>query len=284
MQSRFLSITKPGILFANVITFIAGYFTGLRQIKQSFSSWHFLFSILGMSLIIAAGCICNNCIDRDIDLLMTRTKNRLIATGEISVIQALLLAICCFLAGSLALFFINIISFCLALIAFAVYVIVYSIWAKRHSNFGVLLGAIAGAAPPVIGYTAITNSLDIVALLLFLLLFFWQIPHFHAIAIYRLTDYQAAKIPILPLRRSMFYTKLNILLFIVVFMLTCISMVFCANKGYVYLSLISLANLYWLYVAGQGFYRTDDTKWARQIFIVSILEICFLCLLLSLNT
>ncbi len=279
---RFLSITKPGILFANIITFIAGYFVGLRQESGIFNIWHFIIAILGMSCVIASGCICNNCIDKDIDLLMARTKNRLIATGKIKILHALTLALFCFIIGLSLLFIINILSMLIAIMAFLCYVIVYSLYTKRHkSGIGIIIGALAGAAPPVIGYTSITNSFDFIAILLFFVLFFWQIPHFHAIAIYRLIDYKNANIAVLPLRHSMFYTKLNMLFFALLFIIDCILLGYFSKQHYIYLVAIFIINMYWIYLIFQGFYITINNHiWAKKIFFISIIVICFLSVML----
>ena len=152
----------------------------------------------------------------------------------------------------------------------------YSLWFKRNSVFGTIIGAISGAVPPVIGYTAISNSFDGVALVLFLILFCWQMPHFFAIAIYRKNDYEAAGIPVLPLKRSMFYTKLNMLSFVLLYSLASLMLWVLAPLNFIYLVVTLLLSLYWIVLSIKGFAVDSDVKWARKMFLFSVLGITLL--------
>ncbi|MFN7097387.1 MAG: heme o synthase, partial [Gammaproteobacteria bacterium] len=190
---RFFSILKPGIIFGNIVTVTGGFFLGFQH---HLNPWLLLITWLGMSLVIGSGCVINNFIDRDIDKLMERTKNRVLVLGLMSNQMALLYALGLGILGfAILLFGTNGLTTLVSFIGFFFYVVVYSLLLKRKSTWSTIVGSVAGAVPPVVGYCAVTNQFDIGAVLLFLILFFWQIPHFYAIAIYRLNDYKAASIP-----------------------------------------------------------------------------------------
>jgi protoheme IX farnesyltransferase len=215
---RFLSVLKPGIIFGNIVTVCGGFFLGSGQHFQ----WIlFLFTLVGMALIVGSGCVFNNVIDKDIDHLMKRTCDRVLVRGLLSSKVALLYGAFLGVLGFLVLFFaVNILTVLIAAIGWLFYVVVYSLFLKRKSTWGTTLGAISGAVPPVAGYCAVSGRFDLAAALLFLILFFWQMPHFYAIAIYRLKDFKAANIPVLPAVRSMLYTKIEMIFYVVAYFIT----------------------------------------------------------------
>ena len=210
MIKDYYTLTKPGIIYGNAITVIAGFFLASSSVLE----WRLLPLILiGISLIIASGCVFNNYIDRDIDSLMERTKKRALVVGSIPSLYALVYgAVLGLLGTGVLLFFTNYTTVLVALAGLFVYVVVYSLWLKRTSVHSALIGGISGAIPPVVGYVAVSGTLDIGALLLFSILVLWQMPHSFAIAIYRLGDYQAAHIPVLPVMRGVSITKLQIIM------------------------------------------------------------------------
>lgn len=271
---RFISITKPGIIFGNIVTATGGFFLASQQ--------HLNFSILaavliGMSFIIAAGCILNNYIDRDIDSLMERTKHRAFVLGHVSVKLALSYAILLGIIGLIVLFFFtNLLATIIACIGLFFYVVLYTMYLKRKSSLGTLIGAIAGAVPPMVGYCALTNRLDSGAWILFIILFLWQMPHFYAIALYRLSDYQAAAIPVLPVTKGVNHTKVQIILYIIAFTLAAMTPTFLGYTGFIYLSTAFCLGMIWLCVAIQNI-RTENYKaWARKVFLFSLLVITLL--------
>jgi protoheme IX farnesyltransferase len=276
---RLISITKPGIIFGNLITLLGGFFLGANG---HFTLTHLIFTMLGMSLVMACGCVFNNCIDRDIDQLMERTKNRAIAKGEISVKIAIpygaLLGI---LGLSILFFLVNPLSMWLGLFGLFMYVVVYTLYAKRKTPIGTEVGAISGAMPIVVGYCAATNHLDLGAYLLFLILFFWQMPHSYSIAIYRLKDYAAAGIPVLPVRKGIRTTKIHMLIYTgIVLWATLLPPVF-GYKGWPYFIVASIVGLLWIFVCAQGFFVKDDQKWARKMFSISIINIMVLSFMMA---
>lgn len=271
-----LSITKPGIIFGNIVTVCGGFFLASHT---HFSLLLLLYTLLGMALIIASGCVLNNLFDHDIDRLMQRTQTRPTAQGLVSIPWALSYAIALGMLGFALLYFkTNLLTVCVAALGLFFYVLVYTLYFKRHSSLGTLIGAIAGAVPPVVGYCAVTNHFDLAALLLFLILFFWQMPHFYAIALYRLDDFKAAGLPILPLSKSISYTKKAMFAYTLAF--TCVALMptLLGYTGWVYFAVALILSLLWLYFCFQGFTTQEDRPWARKVFLFSILNITLLSL------
>lgn len=277
---RFISITKPGIIFGNIITVLGGFFLGARG-HINFKL--LLATLIGMSLVIAAGCVFNNYIDRDIDRLMERTKHRVLVTGAVSgkfaILYAILLGILGFLILSL---YTNPLTLLIAFIGFFVYVAGYSLWFKRKSTFGTLIGGIAGAVPPVVGYCAATNRFDSGAVILFLILFLWQMPHFYAISIYRLKDFAAASIPILPVTKTIHYTKISMLVYIVAFTVMAVMPTVFGYTGWLYFVVAFIMGLFWFCLGIKGLKSSDDRLWSRKIFLFSIINITVLCTMMAI--
>ncbi len=278
---RFFSILKPGIIFGNLITLCGGFFLASHD---HFDGWLFLSVLVGMALIIGAGCIFNNLIDRDIDQLMDRTKNRSLVTRKIHPIIAIVYAFILLTLGFVELYqTTNFLTVWIAFIGFFVYVIIYSICLKRSTTFSTIIGAISGAVPMVTGYTAVTNRFDTGALLLFLIMFLWQMPHFYAIAIYRMQDFIAADLPILPVKKGIRYTKICMLWYIVAFTIVAVLPSFFGYTGWSYGIVALVLGLFWLYTGIKGFSTGNDLKWARKMFLISIIEIMVLCVMMAIQ-
>lgn len=277
---KHLSVIKPGIIFGNALTLCGGYFLAVHS--YGFHFFNFLAALLGLIGVIACGCILNNCIDRDIDRLMERTKNRLLATDNLSLKTALLYALLCGLMGFLLLYLgTNNLTTLIAFIGLLAYVVAYTILFKRRNVFGTVIGAVSGAVPPVVGYTAVTGQFNLVAFTLFLILFCWQMPHFFAIAICYSKDYASAGIPVLPLKRSMPYTKLNIVIFVVLFFLVTMLLPILGVTHLLYLIIASLLGIIWIGMSLWGFFVEDDVAWARKLFLFSLINITLLSIAMA---
>lgn len=266
MIKTYYLVTKPGIIMGNLITTTAGF---LLAAQGSLTLFCQMFT--GLGLVIASACVFNNAIDLDADSKMERTKNRPLVQGLISTRSALLFAALLAATGfSLLAIYTNFLAVLTASIGFFIYVILYSFW-KYHNSLATLVGSIAGAIPPVVGYVAASNAFDLNAALLFILLVVWQMPHFFSIAIYRLSDYEAAGIPILPTEKGMKTTKRHMLYYILAFIPLSL-----------YFSLLSLPlSLSWAYLSFQGFNRSDHELWARSMFRLSLFIITILSILIS---
>lgn len=273
-------LTKPGIIRGNIINTAAGFLLASR--------WNFGVGLLaamlaGTVLIIASSCVLNNYIDRGIDAKMVRTKNRGLVSGEVSVKSALIFAVLLGVLGfGLLAVFTNALTVAIGAFAMFMYVIVYG-YAKRKSVHGTLIGSISGALPPVAGYAAAVNRLDTGALLLFLILVCWQMPHFYAIAIYRFKDYKAAGLPVLPVKSGLRTTKIQILFYIAAFIFAMLLLTVFGYAGYTFAIVMSAIGFYWLVKGVAGFSAADDTKWAHQMFGTSLIVVMVLAVMLSIG-
>lgn len=278
---HFIQITKPGIIFGNVLSVAGGFFLAS---KGHVDFGLFLIAMIGTSLVVASGCVFNNCIDRDIDLKMERTRNRVLVQGLVSVRLALAYATALGVVGVGLLYFkANPLAALFAVIGFVIYVGFYSLYLKRKSVHGTLVGSLSGAMPPVIGYVAVSNSFDLAALTLLVMFSLWQMPHSYAIAIFRFNDYLAASIPVLPVKRGIRVAKRHILIYILAFLLATLMLTFGGYAGLNYLAVAAAMGMYWLYMAWTGYKAKDDTVWARKLFVFSIFTITALSVAMSLD-
>ncbi|AIS11279.1 protoheme IX farnesyltransferase [Pseudomonas chlororaphis subsp. aurantiaca] len=278
---HFIQITKPGIIFGNVLSVAGGFFLAS---KGHVDLAIFLAAMIGTSLVVASGCVFNNCIDRDIDLKMERTKNRVLVQDLISLKVALVYATLLGVAGVALLYKVaNPLAALFAVIGFVIYVGFYSLYLKRKSVHGTLVGSLSGAMPPVIGYVAVSNSFDMAALTLLVMFSLWQMPHSYAIAIFRFNDYLAASIPVLPVKRGILVAKKHILLYILAFLVATLMLTFSGYAGMSYLAVAAAMGMYWLYMAWTGYKAVDDTVWARKLFVFSIFTITALSVMMSLD-
>ena len=276
----YYALAKPGIIYGNALSAIAGFFLAS---KSHIHPAVFLAMLFGLSAVIAASCIINNYLDRDIDLQMERTKNRALALRIIPSVHAFLFAGALYVIGfSLLIFYTTITAALAALTGVIFYVILYSI-CKRRSVFGTLVGSVAGAVPPVVGYTAVSGRFDMGALLLFLILVFWQMPHFYAIAIRRLHDYTRAGLPVWPVKNGVQATKIQITIFIVGFIGATLSLTLAGYTGLTYFFILLAAGVVWLYKAIEGFRTPSNTSWAKSVFFTSLVVLLIFCVTVSLN-
>lgn len=321
---RFVSILKPGIIFGNIITVCGGFFLGsqvqnLKNLSFSnflshpinqFNDFHWspiftsislaqlftlLLTLLGMALIVGSGCVFNNMIDRDIDKLMARTCDRVLVKGLISLKTAFMYGLVLGLVGFLILYFYtNVLTLIISIIGWIFYVFIYSLFLKRRSTFGTTLGGVSGAVPPLVGYAAVTNQFDLGAVILFLILFLWQMPHFYAIAIYRLKDFKAAGIPTLPIKKGFIYTQVVMILYVIVYLLITLLPVYLGYLGLAYFIIALGSGLVWLRVGLLGLIKkiksnnpseltAQDITWAKKMFFISILNITLLCIFMAVR-
>lgn len=278
---HFIQITKPGIIFGNVLSVAGGFFLAS---KGHVDIGLFLAAVIGTSLVVASGCVFNNCIDRDIDVKMERTKNRVLVQGLVSVKLALIYATVLGVVGVGLLYTkANALAALFAVIGFVIYVGFYSLYLKRRSVHGTLVGSLSGAMPPVIGYVAVSNTFDLAALTLLVMFSLWQMPHSYAIAIFRFNDYRAASIPVLPVKRGIRVAKRHILIYILAFLLATLMLTFGGYAGLNYLAVAAAMGMYWLYMAWTGYKAKDDIVWARKLFVFSIFTITALSVAMSLD-
>jgi heme o synthase len=276
---KYILVTKPGIIFGNLVTTAGGF---LLASKGRIDIAALLLTITGISLVVASGCVFNNFIDRHLDRKMARTCNRVLAQGLMSPKAAVFYASLLGTTGVALLWSAtNMLCVTIVLFGFAIYVGVYSLYLKRHSVYGTLIGSLAGAAPPLAGYCAAGNCFDPGALILFSIFTLWQMPHCYAIAIYRLKDYAAAGIPVLPAHQGMPAAKKYIVVYILAFMAAALMLTIGGYTGYMYLAVAAAMSLSWLWMALAGFKKSDKRIWAKKLFIFSILTIAVLSVMMA---
>ncbi|PIT37481.1 heme o synthase [Snodgrassella alvi] len=282
MIKPYLQVTKPGIIVGNLISVVGGF---LLASKGSINGFLLILTLLGVSLVVASGCAFNNLIDRDIDPKMERTKNRVLVRGLASARVTFALATILGIAGFVVLYFgANPLAMWLSVMGFVVYVGIYSLYMKRHSVYGTLIGSLSGAAPPVIGYCAVSNNFDAGALILLAIFSLWQMPHSYAIAIYRFKDYQAANIPVLPVVKGIAVAKHHITFYIIAFMFATLMLSIGGYAGYKYLVVAAAVSVWWLCMALSGYKaQNNDRIWARKLFVFSIIAITTLSIMMSVD-
>ena len=216
--SGYLKLTKPSIIYLLVLTaatsmFLANGFDG--------SLSKIIFGLIGIALIASSSAVINQILDVEIDTKMTRTKNRPLVIGEISQKSAKTFAAALLVSGIIILFaFNNVLTIFLTLLTWAFYSFFYTKILKFAGTQNIVIGGIAGAMPPLLGWTAITNSIDALPLLMVLIIFIWTPPHFWALAINRKEDYVAAKVPMMPVVKGTEYTKIQIFLYSILLTVT----------------------------------------------------------------
>ncbi|GAB3488855.1 heme o synthase [Marinomonas epiphytica] len=281
MLKDYVSLTKPGIIFGNLIAAASGFFLAA---KGDIDLFLLLIVLVGTACIVAAGCIVNNYVDRDIDLKMSRTKNRALAQGRISVSSALSLAFVLGAVGFLLLYlYATFYAVLFGVIGILVYVGFYTLKYKRNSVYGTLVGSLSGACPPVMGYVSVTNSFDAGAAILLLTFCFWQIPHSYAIAICRFEDYKAANIPVLPVKYGVKAAQYHMYVYILAFAVAALLLVERGYVGNIYALVVSAMSLYWIYLVKVGYKAESEQVWGRKLFVFSILMITVFSVLISVD-
>ncbi len=279
---RYYWLAKPGIVYGNAIAMMAGFFLASSTIGK-LDIGLLLATLAGVTLVIGSACVFNNHIDRDIDQLMKRTKKRASATGQVSgralIIYASLLGVLGFM---ILLLYTSVLVVGLVGLAYVAYIIFYGI-AKRRTVHGTLVGTISGALPPVVGYVAVVGRVDMAAILIFLIMVCWQMPHFYAIAMRRQQDYAAAKIPVRPVVSGMRATKIQMLLYVAAFILFNGLLVTYGYVRYTYLVVMTGVGVIWLVRGIKGFGTENDELWARRMFFFSLTVLLTFCLMLAVG-
>ena len=273
-------LTKPGIIYGNLMYAAAGF---LLAAGKHIDLGLLIATLGGTSLVIASACVHNNVLDRNIDSRMRRTRKRALVQHIISIRAALIFASVVGTAGFVILaLFTNWLVVLIEAIAILVYVLAYGL-AKRTTEHSTVIGSVSGSAPPVAGYCAVTNHFDGGALLLFLILTFWQMPHFYAIATYRRKDYRDAGLPVLTVKKGIKAAKIQIVAYIIAFIISAALLNVYGYTGYIYLAVMMILGLWWLKLGLAGFKAADDNKWGRQVFFFSLLITVAFSVLLAIN-
>lgn len=276
----YYSLTKPGVLYGNVITAAAGFFLASgRHIDW----WLFLALLIGTTLVIGSACVINNYFDQDIDSLMERTKKRAIVSGQVPARSALVFGIILGILGMMILVaYTNWLVGAIGVIGFIDYVVLYGMLSKRLSVHGTLVGSISGAMPILAGYVGAAGVIDLGAILVFAALFFWQMPEFYSIAIFRQKEYKAAHVPVISVVRGIDRTKREIAYYTVAFVVSTLLLSVQGSTGYIYFTIMAVLGMYWVWLAIKGLQTDESVAWARKMFHFSLVVLLAYSFLISI--
>lgn len=272
----YVSLTKIEITVANLMATFAGLWVA--------SHGHPRLSVtaavlLGTALVVGAGAIFNNFLDRDIDVKMLRTQERAIASGKVAPERALALGAALGAVGLVdLLIFVNPTAALTAAVGLVMYSYIYTVWLKRKTTLSTVLGGIAGAAPPLVGFAAGSGgSLGFAAWAMFFIFFLWQPPHFLPLAMKRSEEYRAAGIPMLPVVRGFGPTKWQILRYTAALLPVSVLLYAANAESLLYLVTALGLGIWFLVLAIQGLFVEDDLAWARKVFKFSLIYLTVLC-------
>lgn len=272
-----ISVTKVGITLANLMTVFAGLWVAAAGQDDGVSGSLIFYTLIGTAMVIMAGTCLNNYIDRDLDKHMERTSARALPNGRLNPLVVLWIGIGFAVVGtSLLTFLVNPLTALVGLVGLFDYVVIYTMWLKRTSTLSTVWGGISGAVPIVMGWTAVTNNMDMGAWILFLWMFLWQPPHFLALAIRRADDYGKAGIPLLPVVKGFEVTKRHMLRWVSALIPASFLLFWYSPVGYAYLITATVLGLGWLVLSVYGFFAKDTIKWARISFVFSLIYLTVL--------
>ena len=278
--SAYLELCKPRVVALMVFT----AWVGMLLARPGVWPWNALiFGTIGIALMAASAAAINHVVDRKVDAEMLRTKNRPLPTGNLPVNNCLMFALILGLSGFAVLVLkVNLLTAILTFLSLIGYAIIYTLYLKRATPQNIVIGGVAGATPPLLGWTAVTGQVDPYALVLLLIIFTWTPPHFWALAIYRKEDYAKVGIPMLPVTHGDTYTRLQIIAYTVLLILVTLLPFLMGVNGVVYLIGALLLGGGFLYHALMMWF-TESHSWAIKTFVYSIVYLLILFAFLLLD-
>ena len=277
---NYYELCKPNVVLMMLLCALVGIILASDTLLPLIE---ILVPLVGIGLCSGSAAAINQIIDREADAEMARTDKRPIPQGEISVTNASIFAFVIGVLGVLILvYFVNSLTAILTIFALGGYAFIYTIFLKRATPQNIVIGGLAGAAPPLLGWASVTNTIEPNALILVLIIFIWTPPHFWALAIYRKDDYAKQSIPMLPVTHGVAFTKLQIVLYTIILFLVSLFPYIVLMSGAVYLiSAIILSSLFLFYSV--RLYLSDDDKYAMQTFWYSIYYIFLIFIALIID-
>jgi len=271
--AQFWALTKPRVVALIVFTAIVGMLLatpGLPPLAALF------WGSLGIWLAAASAAAINHLLDQRIDALMARTSQRPLPTGELNGRQVFGFAIALgTLSMAILIVFVNLLTALLTFASLIGYAVIYTVYLKRATPQNIVIGGAAGAAPPVLGWTAVSNEVHAYALLLFLIIFIWTPPHFWALAIYRRADYARAQVPMLPITHGVVFTRWHILFYTILLCLVTLLPYLTGMSGLIYLGGAVVLGLGFLYYAIR-LMNPPSELFAMEVFRYSIIYLMML--------
>ena len=276
----YYELTKPNVVLLMLVTSIIGMFMAVDgMVPLDVLFW----GNLGIALCAGSAAAVNHLVDQRIDAVMARTQSRPVATGKMPTQNAVIFAVVMGLLGMGSLMlFINQLTAWLTFASLLGYAVVYTLWLKRATPQNIVIGGLAGAMPPLLGWTAVTNSVDGHGLLLVMIIFAWTPPHFWALAIHRKEEYAKVDIPMLPVTHGDQYTRLHILLYTIIMFVVTLLPFATRMSGWLYLLgavVLGAGFLYWSIILIRG----KNEKAPMETFKYSIIYLMALFLIMLLD-
>ena len=269
----FYELTKPRVVMLIVFTSIVGTLLATSGMPPLSA---FFFGNLGIGLAAASAAVVNHVLDERIDAQMSRTKRRPLPTGKLSPRAALAFAfVLAVLSMTVLVLLVNVLTAVLTFASLIGYAVIYTVWLKRATSQNIVIGGAAGAAPPVLGWAAVTDSVDPNALLLFLIVFVWTPPHFWALAIARKDEYAKVGIPMLPVTHGVAFTRLQVLLYTLLLIAVTLMPFVTGMSGLIYLGAALVLNAMFLWHAFQ-MKVSERTHLPMKVFRFSITYLMWL--------
>ncbi len=277
---RYFELCKPRVVYLIVFTAVVGMFLAVP-------GWPPLSAMvagtLGIALAASSAAAINHLLDQRIDAVMARTRDRPLPSGQLGARQVLWFALLlCVVSMILLVVWVNLLTAVLTFFSLIGYAIIYTLWLKRATPQNIVIGGAAGAAPPLLGWTAVTGSIDPGALILFLIIYAWTPPHFWALAIHRRHDYAAADIPMLPVTHGVQFTRWHILFYTILLIIVTLLPFLTGMSGLLYLSGVTVLNIGFLWYALRMLSGEDDSL-PMQTFSYSIIYLMLLFVFLLVD-
>ena len=268
--SSYINLCKPKIVALLTVTALIGMLLSVNFYTDLTNVFNGLASLVGFALLAAASAALNQIFDRETDKNMSRTKSRPLAAGNISLTEALTFtAILLFVGSSLMLYFSNLLTLIITTFGFIFYSLIYTIYLKWATPQNIVIGGLSGALPPLIGWTAVSNEISLMPLILVLIIFLWTPPHFWPLAIDRMEEYKKEGVPMMPIAKGVTRTKKEMVVYAVLLLAASLAPYIYGLAGIFYLVTTTALNLYFIYLC--LIYLNDkDNQLSMKIFNFSV--------------
>ena len=272
-------LCKPNVVYMMLICALVGMLLAEDSVS-SIST--IMVALLGIALCSGSAAAINQVIDRNADAAMTRTDQRPLPQGELSAFHASSFAFVIGVLGAFVLYlYINTLTMVLTLASLIGYAFIYTVYLKRATPQNIVIGGLAGAAPPLLGWASISNTIDPYALLLVLIIFVWTPPHFWALAIYRKDEYAKESIPMLPVTHGVAFTKLQIVLYTIILFIVSVLPYIVLMSGFVYLISAVVLSTIFMYYSIKLYFSNDDAVAMKtfnfSIYYIFLIFVALLC-------
>jgi len=276
----YLALTKMKVVLVMLFTVMVGF---LLASDLSIDVPKLMFTLIGVGACAMSGAVLNHLVDRYRDTQMQRTKRRPVASGKVSAESAFIFSLALLFLGSLVLYTqTNTMTMILSVASMFAYGVVYSLWLKPATPQNITVGGLAGAMPPLLGYTAVTGQIGPEALLWVLIIFTWTPPHFWALAIYKKDDYEKAEVPMMPVTHGIEFTAFQAWLYCLLLCVVSVIPVLIGSQGFIYLVMVTAINAKFTWLTYKMWCQPSNPN-ARKTFRYSIVYILWLFAALLLD-